>query len=157
MLLNILIGILFIWVIALSVFVYNSLSHYNNLTKGIEKKSLKTVLEDLLKREKDTSEKIGRLILDCQQIKEEGIPHFQKIGLIRFNPFSDTGGNQSFVLALLDGKNDGIVISSLHSRTETRWYAKKIINGKSQEYEFSEEEKKAIEQAIKSNKTERKK
>ena len=42
---------------------------------------------------------------------------FGRVGLVRFNPFEDTGGNQSFALALLDGRGDGFVVSSLHSRT----------------------------------------
>ena len=47
---------------------------------------------------------------------------FQRIGLVRFNPFEDTGGNQSFALALLDQAGDGFVVSSLHARAGTRVY-----------------------------------
>jgi hypothetical protein len=55
----------------------------------------------------------------------------QHVGLVRFNPFDDTGGNQSFALALLDANADGIVLSSLHSRAATRVYVKAILGGKS--------------------------
>lgn len=69
---------------------------------------------------------------------------------MRFNPFSQTGGNQSFSLALLDGNNDGIVISSLHNREETRVYAKIVKKGESEkEMPFSDEEREAIRQALK--------
>ena len=51
---------------------------------------------------------------------------FQRVGLVRFNPFEDTGGNQSFALALLDAEGNGWVLSSLHARTGTRVYAKPI-------------------------------
>jgi hypothetical protein len=71
----------------------------------------------------------------------------QHVGLVRFNPFQETGGDQSFALALLDGRGDGIVISSLHSRAATRFYAKPIKRGASQ-LSLSEEESKAVRMAL---------
>jgi hypothetical protein len=71
----------------------------------------------------------------------------QHVGLVRFNPFQETGGDQSFALALLDGRGDGIVISSLHSRAMTRFYAKPIKGGASA-LSLSEEEAKAVEKAM---------
>jgi hypothetical protein len=67
-----------------------------------------------------------------------------KIGIMRFNPFKDIGGDQSFAIALLDGKNSGLVISSLHTREGTRTYAKPVIGGEAEKYPFTEEEKQAI-------------
>ena len=72
---------------------------------------------------------------------------FQRIGLVRFNPFEDTGGNQSFALALLDANGDGIVFSSLHSRTGTRVYAKAVNGGRS-ETALSDEETQAVRDAM---------
>lgn len=148
MLLNVLGGIIILWLIFLTFLVVKTLSHYNKLIKGVEKRKLSDVLEELLKNQKENSLKIEQIIKRSGQIEKDSIPHIQKIGLVRFNPFNDTGGNQSFVLAILDGNNDGLVISSLHSRLETHWYAKKIKNGKSEEHELSGEENKAINQAI---------
>jgi hypothetical protein len=54
----------------------------------------------------------------------------QHLGLVRFNPFDDTGGNQSFALALLDANADGVVLSSLHSRSATRVYVKAVLGGR---------------------------
>jgi Protein of unknown function (DUF4446) len=70
-----------------------------------------------------------------------------RVGLVRFNPFEDTGGNQSFALALLDGRGDGFVVSSLHSRTGTRIYAKAIAKGAS-DAALSDEETTALKQAL---------
>lgn len=70
-----------------------------------------------------------------------------KVGIIRFNPFKDIGGDQSFALALLDGKNSGITISSLHTREGTRIYSKPITKGESEKYTLTEEEKAAIKAA----------
>ncbi len=71
-----------------------------------------------------------------------------KTHVLRFNPFNDIGGNQSFVVALLNGKNSGVVISSLHTREGTRSYAKPIVKGKCEEYQLTEEEKKALSEAM---------
>jgi len=73
----------------------------------------------------------------------------QKTGIVRFNPFNDMGGNQSFVIALLDGKDDGFVISSLFIKEGSRVYSKFVKAGKS-EQTLSKEEMEAIEKAIKS-------
>ncbi|HEX8974531.1 MAG TPA: DUF4446 family protein, partial [Patescibacteria group bacterium] len=70
-----------------------------------------------------------------------------KVGIIRFNPFKDIGGDQSFALALLDGKNSGVVVSSLHTREGTRIYAKPIVKGESDKYTLTDEEKSAIKEA----------
>lgn len=70
-----------------------------------------------------------------------------KFGIIRFNPFKDIGGDQSFAIALLDGKDSGITISSLHTREGTRIYAKPITKGESEKYTLTEEEKAAIKTA----------
>ena len=67
---------------------------------------------------------------------------------MRFNPFEgDTGGNQSFALALLDGRGDGFVVSSLHARAVTRMYAKAVSGGAS-EAALSDEECEALRQAM---------
>ena len=71
-----------------------------------------------------------------------------KVGIVRFNPFKDIGGDQSFALALLDGKNSGLVISSLHTREGTRIYSKPVTKGESKKYTLTEEEKSAISAAI---------
>jgi len=70
----------------------------------------------------------------------------QHVGLVRFNPFEDTGGSQSFALALLDANADGIVMSSLHSRTGTRVYVRAILGGRS-EATLSAEEVAALRDA----------
>jgi hypothetical protein len=68
----------------------------------------------------------------------------QKIGVIRFNPFGDGGGNFSFSAALLDSHNTGLVLTSLYGREQNRVYAKRIHNGNS-ESPLNEEEAKALE------------
>jgi len=71
----------------------------------------------------------------------------QHIGLVRFNPFEDTGSDQSFAIALLDDARDGIVISSLHGRANTRLFAKPVTHGAST-HTLSDEEAEAIRIAL---------
>jgi hypothetical protein len=65
----------------------------------------------------------------------------------RFNPFKEVGGDQSFSVALLNGKNNGLVISSLYTREGTRIYAKAITNGLSEKHPLTEEEEEIIKLA----------
>ncbi|CAN5324452.1 hypothetical protein BH24CHL10_BH24CHL10_01550 [soil metagenome] len=71
----------------------------------------------------------------------------QHIGLVRYNPFDDTGSDQSFAIALLDDQRDGIVLSSLHGRTNTRIFAKPVADGGSP-HNLSDEESQAIRIAV---------
>jgi hypothetical protein len=70
----------------------------------------------------------------------------QRVGVVRYNPFADTGSNQSFVLAMLDDRGNGYVLSSLHSRQQTRVFLKQVTSGKA-DSALSEEESEAIRRA----------
>jgi hypothetical protein len=91
-------------------------------------------------------ERIGRLESQLAALADRGRGAVQHIGVVRFNPFEDTGSNQSFALAMLDDRGDGVVISSLHSRQSTRLYLKPIAGGRS-ETALSEEESEALRRA----------
>lgn len=69
------------------------------------------------------------------------------VGLVRFSPFHDTGGDQSFSMAMLDGKGDGVVVSALHSRQDHKLYAKPI-QGRTSRYRLTDEEKRAIDESV---------
>jgi len=140
-------AVILVWLIALSVFFWRILRHYNNLTKGVSEKTLKTVLEEVLQSVDLQKKDIAYLKDYSLKLEKEGLLHIQKVGLVRFNPFKDTGGDQSFILSLIDGNNTGVIISGLYSRAGTRWYAKKVLEGKAVEHELSEEEKKALREA----------
>lgn len=140
---------LVIWILILSIALLNTVSHYNKLTKGLTDKGLKSVLENIIKDLNKAKKDIDYLRSYCDTIQKEGQFHVQKIGLLRFNPFKDTGGDQSFILSLVDGADTGVIISGLYSRLGTRWYAKKVIKGKALEHELSEEEKTALKMASK--------
>lgn len=85
-------------------------------------------------------------LLGRWQALSEG--YVQKLGIVRFNPYNDTGGNQSFAIALLSRLGDGVVLSSLHGRAGTRVYAKPVKAGQGVEFSLSEEERVAIKKAM---------
>ena len=73
----------------------------------------------------------------------------QKVALVRYNPYEDTGGDMSFSVALLNGLGNGVVISSLHSRSGTRVFAKEVEAGRQGKHEFSKEEQDVVKKALK--------
>ena len=95
-----------------------------------------------------------RAALDCVEeldtlargLERSGRKHMQRVGFLRFNPFRDAGGDQSFSLALTDSEGNGFVLSSLHSRDATRIYGKPLVGWNSM-YPLTDEEKQAIEKA----------
>src|SRR5213592_5159246 len=89
-------------------------------------------------------EALNRLHHELEGLAQRSI---QKVGVVRFNPFADTGGDQSFAMALLDAEGNGVVVSSLHSRTDTRIFAKQVQGGRSR-HALSNEEQDAIRKAL---------
>jgi hypothetical protein len=140
-------GIFLVWLLTLTGLVYRLISFNRKFTKGISKKDLRSVLDKLLKDFAGESKKVNQLIKDQEKLTKANFNNIQKIGLVRYNPFAETGGNQSFCLSVLDGQDNGLVISSLHSRDTTRVYAKPVKKGIAAGYELSDEEKQAIKKA----------
>ena len=140
-------SIIILWLFVISFLLWRALSHYDKLGRGLGDKNFKSILENLLKDVDIAKKDIDNLKQYCAKIHKDGLLHIQKIGLVRFNPFKDTGGDQSFILSLVDGNDTGVIISGLYARSGTRWYAKRVIRGKSVEHELSEEEEKALKEA----------
>jgi hypothetical protein len=141
--------ILGLWLLTLSFFLYRFIVFFNRLTKGVEVADLKKVLEKILVKGEANTDEIKVLGKRADLIEEDGKFHIQKIGLVRFNPFKELGGDHSFSMAILDSHDSGIIITSLHTRDRTRVYMKDVKKGKSG-FELSSEEKKALVDAEKS-------
>jgi len=140
-------GMVVFYLLALSFFVLKTFIFVKILFGVGKKDDLKSVLSEQMS-------KMGELKVDFSELQkrveslEKSTPfHIQKVGTMRFNPFDDTGGDQSFVVALLDGNNNGVVISSMHGRERTRIYCKPVKEGKELDYPLSTEEKEAIKKA----------
>lgn len=136
--------LMLIWLSVLTYFFLRVSRHYSALTAHTDNKNLRAILEEIVRDSHGIKKDIATLRDGYDKIEQDGKFHIQKIGLLRFNPFKDTGGDQSFTVALIDANDTGIVISGLYSRSGTRWYAKRIVEGKGTDHELSEEEKKAI-------------
>ncbi len=137
-----------IWLGVLTYFFFKVWSHYKNLLKGIREGNLDKILNKVLENEDLNTRQITDINKSISDLKEEELSHIQKIGFVRFNPFNEMGGDNSFALCLLNGKSDGVVITGLHTREKTRMYAKRIVNAESK-HELSKEERKAIQEAMK--------
>jgi hypothetical protein len=105
------------------------------------------ILDRQLKRIESLSERVDALNKLHHELEALSQRTIQKVAVIRYNPFSDTGGDQSFAIALLDSLGNGVVLSSLHSRTDTRVFAKAVQSGRSR-YQLSDEEQDAIKKAL---------
>lgn len=139
-----------IWFVILTFWQFTTIRKFQKLTKGANSLRLDAILENITKRANASEQAIAQIGQEQKKGQKQNLQNFQKYALIRFNPFEDTGGDQSFVCALLNGKDNGIVISSLHTRGGTRVYAKPVSAGKAASHQFTKEEKEVVEKAIKS-------
>jgi hypothetical protein len=114
---------------------------------GSDKMSLGDLVAAQGKRLDASREDLEKLRNAVANLDSSVVASVQCIGLVRYNPFEDTGGDQSFALALLDKRGNGVVISSLHGRTATRFYAKPVKGGTSP-LSLSNEETQAVKQAL---------
>lgn len=85
----------------------------------------------------------------CKNLDEDLTKCIQKVGIVRYSAFKDTGSDLSFAVALLDEKNSGVVFNGIYSREMSNIYAKPVENGNSS-YTLSEEEAEAIKRAVNS-------
>lgn len=116
------------------------------LFKGQKASDLEGVLFEQIKRLRQAEKNIVELKKFNKYLEKMSLSSIQKVGVVRFNPFRDTGGDQSFSIALLDAKNNGLILSSLFTREGTRIYTKPIQQSQSK-YPLSKEEMEAIKQA----------
>lgn len=135
------------WGATLTVLVWQLKRHYDRLIKRTDKKTLTEVLEKILSEVFLNDKKINELAQKIEEVDKQGFSHVQKVGLLRFNPFEEVGSDQSFVICLLDAFDNGIVLTSLTSRSGTRWYGKTVKKGEGVEHDFSKEEKEVLKQA----------
>lgn len=140
------------WLSMLTFLLLRMISHYNKLGEGSGKQSLQGVMEDILTTQHSLVKKASELESGVKYLSTQGELHIQRIGIVRFNPFADTGGAQSFSIALLDGLDNGIVMTSLYGRAGNRWYVKELQAGKGKGHELSKEEQEAIRSATRGGK-----
>ena len=143
-------GFLFLVILILSYQVFTLKKRLSRFLRNGDK-DLEELLSSQVEKVEKQQEQLDNILERVKDLERISQITFQKIGLVRFNPFKETGSDQSFSVALLNAKNNGFVITSLYGRDENRVYAKPIKQGES-DYSLTEEEQKALDQAQDSNK-----
>lgn len=151
LMLSIMVGILTIGFISI---LYSNIKLKNKYNKFMKKigngKNIEEDLENYMYRVERVERQNAEIISYCKNLDDEVAKCIQKVGIVRYSAFKDTGSDLSFAVAMLDENNDGIVFNGIYSREMSNIYAKPVKNGGS-EYTLSEEEKEAIRRAIEAN------
>lgn len=151
LMLSIMVGILIIGFISI---LYSNIKLKNKYNKFMKKigngKNIEEDLENYMYRVERVERQNAEIISYCKNLDDEVAKCIQKVGMVRYSAFKDTGSDLSFAVAMLDENNDGVVFNGIYSREMSNIYAKPVKNGVS-EYTLSEEEKEAIRRAIEVN------
>ena len=146
-------GIIFfqlLWLLILQLSLRRAKKKRGDFDLGEAGLKIEESLSHHAKQIKALDKDVQELYNISNQINNLSLRGLHKVAMIRFNPFKDLGGDQSFSVALLNGKNNGVTISSLHTREGTRVYSKAITGGKSEKYPLTEEEGQVVKQAMSS-------
>ena len=151
LMLSIMVGILTIGFISI---LYSNIKLKNKYNKFMKKigngKNIEEDLENYMYRVERVERQNAEIISYCKNLDDEVAKCIQKVGIVRYSAFKDTGSDLSFAVAMLDENNDGVVFNGIYSREMSNIYAKPVKKGVS-EYTLSEEEKEAIRRAIEMN------
>src|SRR5699024_11987305 len=104
-------------------------------------------LENYMYRVEKVEKQNLEILSFCQELEKNVSGCVQKVGIVRYSAFKDTGSDLSFALAMLDENNNGVVLNGIYSREMSNIYAKSVENGVST-YTVSEEEKEAIRKTV---------
>lgn len=141
-------GFLAVWLLGLTFLIWQQNKFLRSLFPKSGNRDIRRKFEEVLRQVFDLRQDLERVKGHLSEVEQIGLRHVQRVALIRFNPYDDTGGDQSFSLALLDDQGNGIVITSLHARSSTRIFAKPIHLGKGTKYRLSEEEQQVVGEAM---------
>lgn len=139
--------ILLILIIKLLISIKSLKSRFNKIFIGTESgESLENTIINYYSHVKDLDIKYNNIEKNISYLYNNIKPCIQKVGMVRYNPFEDMGGDLSYALAILDAENNGFVINTIMTRDSSRTYCKPINNCKS-EYPLSYEEELSIKKA----------
>lgn len=143
--------LLIILLILFLIVLISNIKLKNKYKKFMQKigngKNIEDDLNNFMIKVNNVEEQNKEIIKYCKNLDSNLKECIQKIGIVRYNAYKDTGSNLSFTVALLDDKNNGVVFNGIYSREMSNIYAKPVENGTSK-YTLSEEETEAIKKAI---------
>lgn len=142
--------LLFIVFLGLLVSNFKIKSKYDKFMKKLGNgKNLEEDLENFMYKVDRVEKQNAEIMAFCKNLDDNLSNCIQKVGIVRYSAFRDTGSDLSFAVALLDDKNTGVVFNGIYSREMSNIYAKPVENGKSS-YTLSDEETEAIKRAMNS-------
>lgn len=139
----------FIWLGILSFLIWRDRIFLKAIFPRSGERDIRKKFEEVLSTVGKSNQEIRKLEEKFLLFGQQSLKHIQRVKLLRYNPYEDTGGNISFSLALLDKDGNGLVLTSLHARVNTRLFAKPVSLGKGQKYELSKEEQEVVSEALK--------
>lgn len=144
------IGVILLFVLYISNLIKLSKmrKNYKSFMKKIGNgKDIQEALNQYIERVDKVEKENIELKIYCDELNQKANNCLQKIGMVRYSAFKDTGSDLSFALAILNENNDGIILNGIYSREMSNIYSKLVEKGKST-YTLSEEEKQALEIAL---------
>lgn len=135
----IIIILLFIMVVVLFKAVGRVENRYKKLMKGTSGNNLEKMLLEKLNNIEEANENSKMALKECKRLEIKMKDCLQKVAVMRYKAFENVGSDLSFSIAMLDDKNDGIILTGIYGREESTIYAKPIDEGISR-YDLSEEE-----------------
>lgn len=141
-------GFIVVWVGILSFFVWQQNKFLKSLFPKSGERDIRKKFEEIVSAVEGFRREVSGLDNKVATIQDRGLKHLQRVELLRFNPYNDTGGDQSFTVCLLNDKGSGVVVTSMHARSGTRLFGKEVVLGKSGKYELSQEEELVIKKAM---------
>lgn len=136
-----------IWNLVLTQRLRTMQARYHAAVGGRDGLDIETQLGEVHTRGRTNSERLDEIEATIQTLTNALAGRAGRVGVIRYNPFAEAGGDQSFALAIVNDAGTGVVVSSLHNRDATRVYAKPLSNGDSK-YQLTDEEHDAIQRAL---------
>lgn len=140
-------GILF-WLSVLTYFIWKQRIFLKSLFPKSGERDIRKKFEEVLENIGNFKKGLEEFDNKLSVFEENSLKHIQKVKLLRFNPYQETGGNISFTVSLLDEKGNGVVLTSLHARSGTRVFAKPVKEGKGGKYQLSSEEEEVVRKAM---------
>ena len=135
----IIIILLFIMVVVLFKAVGRVENRYKKLMRGTSNSNLEEMLLDRLNSIEDAKQNSEKALKECERLEIKIKDCIQKVAIMRYKAFENVGSDLSFSIAMLDDKNDGVILTGIYGRQESTTYAKPIDKGISR-YDLSEEE-----------------
>ena len=127
---------------------YNRLkASYVAFMRGKDGKTLEDSIFEKFSELDNMSETVEKNNKDIRELNKKVRGNYQKMGIVKYDAFKEMGGKLSFTITLLDGKDNGFILNSMHSRDGCYNYVKEIVNGQSY-IELSEEEAESLEKAM---------